>query len=94
MFKHTLKIIKLVNNKFYYKNKKIISNFNYLSILHFFKILIPLFIFPYLIRTIGVQKYGLIILAETVTMYFVAIINFGFDLSATKHVSINNKNNS
>lgn len=74
------------------KHKKIIENFSYLSIFQVLNLLIPLVVFPYLIRVLGGEKYGLIIYAQAVIGYFVILINFGFNITATKEISIYKKN--
>ena len=76
------------------RNKKIIENFSYLSILQGLNMLIPLFIFPYLIRVLGGDVYGLVVYSQAIIGYFVVLISFGFNITATKEVSIhkNNKN--
>lgn len=74
------------------KHRKIIENFSYLSIFQLLNLLIPLIVFPYLIRILGGEKYGLIIYAQAVIGYFVILINFGFNITATKEVSIHKEN--
>jgi PST family polysaccharide transporter len=51
--------------------------------------LIPLIIYPYLIRVLGKEKYGIIIFAQAIIGYLVILVSFGFNASATKDVSIN-----
>jgi len=70
------------------QNKLILSNFGYLGVLHVVRMLIPLITYPYLIRVLGKGNYGTIILAQTIISYLVILINFGFNISATKDVSI------
>ena len=48
------------------RNKKIIENFSYLSIIQLLNMLIPLLIFPYLIRVLGSGTYGMVIYAQAV----------------------------
>ena len=43
-------------------SKMLLANFTYLSIIEIIGLLLPLITFPYLIRTIGAQKYGIIVL--------------------------------
>lgn len=54
--------------------------------------LIPIASYPYLIRVLGSQTYGLVIFAQTVISYLSIIISFGFNVSATKEISINRSN--
>lgn len=71
------------------RNKKILENFSYLSVLQILNMLIPLAVFPYLIRVLGSGTYGLVIYAQAIVGYFVVLINFGFNITATKEISIN-----
>lgn len=73
-------------------NKKIIENFSYLSALQVFNMLLPLITYPYIIGVLGQEKYGLVIFAQTVASYLVIFVSFGFNISATKEVSIQREN--
>ncbi|WP_455638540.1 oligosaccharide flippase family protein [Parabacteroides sp.] len=77
------------NNKY----KVIAHNTTYLSILEILKMVMPFVALPYLISTVGPDKYGLVVFAQAVISYFVIIVNFGLDVSAVKNVSINRNNN-
>jgi O-antigen/teichoic acid export membrane protein len=52
----------------------------------------PLITFPYLIKTLGKEMYGLVIFAQAVISYFQILVSFGFTTSATKEASINRNN--
>jgi PST family polysaccharide transporter len=73
-------------------NKSIVSNFSYLSAFQLFNILLPLVIYPYLIRVLGTETYGVVIFSQAIIMYFSMLINFGFNISATKDVAEYRKN--
>jgi len=72
--------------------KKFIENFLSLSLLRVFTLVVPLVTYPYLIRTLGSEKYGLVMWAWSIVSFFILFINFGFDLSVTKYISINRDN--
>lgn len=76
------------------RNKKILENFSYLSLVQIFNLLVPFVSYPYLIRILGADLYGLVIFAQSIVVYFSSCINFGFNISATKNISIfrDNKN--
>lgn len=50
--------------------------------------------YPYLIKVLGAEFYGLVIFAHVISSYFIIFIDFGFRLSATKEISINKDNKS
>lgn len=69
-----------------------IKNFGYLSALQLFTLFIPLITYPYLIKIIGKEIWGEIIFAQVIISYASLLINFGFDVSATREVSIDRDN--
>jgi PST family polysaccharide transporter len=50
--------------------------------------LLPLINIPYLLRVIGPERYGLIAFSQAVMMYFVALNDYGFNLSATRELAV------
>lgn len=54
-----------------------------------FTLLVPLATFPYLIRVLGNEIYGLVIYAQVIVSYLQIIVNFGFNTSALKAISVN-----
>jgi PST family polysaccharide transporter len=70
------------------KNKVIIENFSYLSALQILNLLIPLLIYPYLINTLGSNKFGLVIYAQAIISYLVILVGFGFNISGAKSISV------
>lgn len=77
------KIISFIKNK-----KKIIENFSYLGFLQIFQLLIPLLIYPYLIRVVGSELYGKVIYAQVFVSYFLVFIKFGFDMYGTNQIAV------
>lgn len=70
------------------KNKRtLINNFFSLVVLRGFQFLIPLITLPYLVRVVGIEKFGLINFALSFGMYFGAIIQFGFSITATREIA-------
>lgn len=85
-----MRINGLINNLF--KENSLIKNLSYLTILQIFNLILPIITFPYLIRVLGKEIYGLIIFAQAIIAYFSIFINFGFNISATKDISLNRNN--
>ncbi len=44
--------------------------------------------YPFLMRMLGVERFGLVVFGQSVIMFFSIITDFGFNLSAVKEVSI------
>jgi O-antigen/teichoic acid export membrane protein len=74
------------------RDKSLLHNFSYLTVLYAFNLLIPLFTYPYLIRVLGKETYGLVIYAQAIINYFAILVSFGFNISATKEISIHREN--
>lgn len=66
----------------------IIKNFGYLTVLEIFNLIIPLATYPYLIKTLGKDTFGLVIYAQVIVSYLMILVSFGFSMSATKQVSL------
>ena len=85
---------KIKFKKFTYSDEKnrLISNFLSLSVLQGLNMLLPLITFPYLVRVLGIETFGLVNLALSFIMYFNILVSFGFELSATREISIHRDN--
>lgn len=67
--------------------KIIISNLSYLSLLELLGLFFPLITYPYLIKVLGKDTYGAVVMAQSIAAYLVIMVNFGFNVSAAKDVS-------
>lgn len=70
------------------EKKVLISNIFSLGVLQGVSYLLPLLTVPYLVRVLGPEYFGLIAFSSAVIMYFVLVTNYGFNLSATRQISI------
>lgn len=66
---------------------RLMGNFFSLSILKIFNLILPLVTLPYLIKILGFEYYGIIFFALALISYFQTIIDYGFNLSATREVA-------
>lgn len=70
------------------ESQVVLDNVVSLSWLQFITYILPLVILPYLFRILGPEKFGLIAFALAFTQYFVIITDYGFNISATKEISL------
>lgn len=68
---------------------RLIKNFLSLLSLRGLEFLIPLLTLPYLLRTIGVDNYGLVGFGYSFALYFGAITQYGFGVTATRDIARN-----
>ncbi len=76
---------KIITHK---EHKIVLENFISLTTLQGISYILPLLIIPFLIRVIGMEKFGLIVFAQSLIQYFMILTDYGFNLSATKTISL------
>ncbi len=72
--------------------KRLIENFSALAIMQVLNYILPFVTLPYLARVLGMEGYGIYIFSQAFILYFIIIVDFGFELSATREVSLNRNN--
>lgn len=74
------------------KLKLAFKNISALSVLQVSTYIIPLLLLPYVIRVLGVEGFGVATYIIAVISFFMVFVDYGFNLSATRSVSINREN--
>jgi len=72
-------------------NTKVIENYFFMTAIQLINSSFGVLIYPYIIRELGAESYGLYVFALSVTSYFIGLISFGFSYPAIKKV-IEHKN--
>ena len=67
----------------------LIENFLSLSVLQGVNMILPFITLPYLVRVLEVDNFGLVNFSVAIIGYFNILVSFGFELSATKKISLN-----
>ena len=83
------KLKKLFGDK---DRKNLFSNISSLMVLQVVNLVLPLVTMPYLVRTLGADKFGAVMFAQAFVMYFSILTDFGFNLSATRTIAVNKDN--
>ncbi|TWI92056.1 oligosaccharide flippase family protein [Chitinophaga japonensis] len=73
---------------FFIYNKSILENFFSLSIIQALNGILPLIAIPYLLKIIHPEKYGLINISQAVIYYFQILVDYGFNMTATRQIAI------
>jgi len=68
--------------------KREIKDVVYLIALQGLNYIAPLLVLPYLMKVLGAEKFGYIGFSLSVTQYLMFVVDFGFNLSATKRIAL------
>ena len=72
---------------------RLFKNFSWLAISQAANLALPLFIYPYILRIITIEAFGMVVLAQAVSMYFVQLADYGFSITAVQHIATHKENN-
>ncbi|MEN8898859.1 MAG: oligosaccharide flippase family protein [Nonlabens sp.] len=70
------------------EEKTVAKNYGALVVLQGLNYLLPLLIIPFLEHQLGLEKFGLVMFAQSLMVFFVLITDFGFSITATREIAI------
>ena len=65
----------------------VFQNTVYLSIMQMANMFLPLLTVPYLARVLGVEQFGVYALAQSVCVFGLVLVDYGFNLTATQQIA-------
>lgn len=65
------------------------ANFFSLVILQLLNVVLPFLTIPYLMNTVGVEKFGLLTFAHSTVLFLVIFVEYGFNITTTREIAIN-----
>ncbi|WP_142503320.1 oligosaccharide flippase family protein [Klebsiella sp. 2680] len=68
---------------------KVKKNIAWLMLTQISSYIFPLLTLPYLIRVLGINNYGVYALILAYSQYFLLLVDFGYNLTATRDVALN-----
>lgn len=90
MIKSIILRYKQIAGKLEYRS--VLKNFSFLSVVNIGNYVMPLLTLPYLVNVLGAESFGLVMFAQALTQYFIAIVDYGFNFSATREIALNKNN--
>jgi len=69
-------------------DRTLVTNFLSLSTIQGINFLIPLLVYPFIIRVVSLEKFGALSVAQALVSLLVVLTDFGFNLTATRRVSL------
>ena len=71
----------------------VVKNFASLGLMQAINYLLPIILTPYLVVTIGISNVGIIATMTAFAAYFQLLIDYGFNLTATREIARNSSDN-
>jgi PST family polysaccharide transporter len=74
------------------KRNIVLQNIGALGLYQLSQYLFSFITFPYIVRVLGPEKFGLVSFALSLSFYFNMLVDYGFNFSAPRDISINRNN--
>ncbi len=71
---------------------KLSENFFYLLLTNGTNFIIPIIIIPFLVKRLGIDKFGLVMMAQALMSFLMIVTDYSFNLTGTQSASINRNN--
>ena len=72
-----------------FQESVVFRNFIYLFVNQFFNLIIPLLVFPFLVKTLGLELFGLYSITYAGVIFCFMFCDYGFNFSGSKYIAIN-----
>lgn len=72
---------------FFQHHKAVLKNISWMYLMQVANYIFPLLTLPYLLRVVGLDKYGIIVLGQAVMGYLNVVVDYGFNLTATREIA-------
>jgi len=69
-------------------NNKVFGNYLFLLLVQGSNFIISLVLYPYLVNVLGLEKFGIVMVANSFIVFINIMVDFGFEISATREVAI------
>ncbi|MCC9017788.1 oligosaccharide flippase family protein [Flavobacterium lipolyticum] len=73
-------------------NKRHINSSFFLFSINFVNFIYPLLISPIIIKKCGLEGFGLVILFQSIFIFIASITDYGFNINATREITLNERN--
>ncbi len=74
--------------------RTLITNFFSLVILQILNVFLPFLTIPYLMSTVGVERFGLLTFVHSFVLFLVIFVEYGFNITTTREISIQSNSKS
>lgn len=66
---------------------RVLKNFIYLGLTKGIDFIVPVILLPFLVRTLGLEQFGVLSFVLAVGIYFTAIMQYGFNVTAVRDIA-------